>query len=128
MKAPSDGNGDKGPKAGGTLKRGSKLEGHLKRVESAYGLTAPGAGLPLERGPRAEAPAGLAQSKHSGPLDGAIGLEARVHEVDNAAGAPASGKSRGLSVTARVWIAVGAAGLLWALLTGLLVLIADRKS
>src|SRR3546814_11115809 len=87
---------DKGPKAGGTWKRGSKLEGHLKRVESAYGLAAPGAGLPLERGPRAEAPAGLAQSKHSGPLDGDIGLEARVHDVDIAAGAPASGQSRGL--------------------------------
>src|SRR3546814_18679457 len=106
MKAPSDGNGDKGPKAGGTLKRGSKLEGHLKRVESAYGLAAPGAGLPLERGPRAEAPAGLPQSQHSGPLDGAIGPDTRVPEVAKAPGATDSGKSRGLSVTARV----GAAG------------------
>lgn len=99
------------------------MEGHLKRAETAYRLAAPGAGLPLDRGPRAEAQAGLAQSEHSSPIDGDIGLEAHVHEMDNAAGAPTSGKSRGLSVTARVWIAVGAAGLLWALIAGILVLI-----
>jgi hypothetical protein len=68
-------------------------------------------------------PAGLAQAKHTGPLDSDAGLEAQIRDLHSGADAPAHGKARALSVPARVWIAVGAAALLWAAVAGILVLI-----
>lgn len=67
--------------------------------------------------------AGLAQSRHRGPLDSDTGLEAQVRDARDAAGTPVSGKSRSLSVPARAWIAVGTAALLWIAIAGVLALI-----
>ncbi|MDQ8755446.1 hypothetical protein RCO27_04315 [Sphingosinicella sp. LHD-64] len=67
--------------------------------------------------------AGLAQSKHTGPLDSDTALEAQIRNVRDGPGKPVSGKSRGLSVPARAWIAVGAAALLWVIIAVVLALI-----
>jgi hypothetical protein len=100
---------------------GSRSEGRRARAELARSAVALVASLVPARRPVLIA--GLAQSKHSGPLDSDTALEAQIRDVRDAAGTPLSGKNRSLSVPARAWIAVAAAAALWAIIALVLALI-----
>ncbi len=93
---------------------GSRSESHRARAELARSAAAFAASLVPAHRPLALA--GLAQSKHSGPLDSDTALEARIRDVRDGAGAPLSGKKRGVSVPTRAWIAIAAAAALWAII------------
>ena len=64
---------------------------------------------------------GLAQSRHTGPLDDNA-VEADLRQVRDLPAASAPPPQRALSVPARVWLAVGAAAAIW-ILIGLVFLI-----
>lgn len=100
----------------------SRSESRTERVESARDVSAFGIHLFPGRRPGVLMPAGLAQAKHTGPLDSDAALEAQIRNLQTG-DASSPGKARGLSVPARVWIAIGAAALLWAAVAGLIALI-----
>lgn len=100
---------------------GNRSESRRARAELARSAAAIAASFVPARRPLALA--GLAQSKHSGPLDSDTALEAQIRDVRDGAGAPLSGKNRGLSVPARAWIAITAAAALWAIIALVLALI-----
>lgn len=65
--------------------------------------------------PAQHAIAGLAQSRHTGPLDDSA-VEAGLRQVRDLPAASAPPPQRALSVPARVWLAVGAAAAIWILI------------
>lgn len=100
---------------------GNRSESRLARAELARSTAALVASLVPARRPLVLA--GLAQSKHSGPLDSDTALEAQIRDVRDASGTPLSSKNRSLSVPARAWLAIAAAAALWAIIALVLALI-----
>lgn len=99
------------------------MAGRFDRRDRRHYFAKPvGAALrPLFLRPAPQAVAGLAQSRHTGPLDDS-GIEAEIRQVRDMPAASTHGGRRVLSIPARAWLAVGAAAILW-LLIGLALLI-----